>query len=87
MDSHVKDKGGLATVLSLNMRLLYLGKTVFILRQGPGQLLVVVMLILSEAQLEGHITGSIWRNDNERDDNDINDLNRETKTITHKLTR
>ena len=34
-DSHVKDKTVSPTVLSLTWESLYLGKTVFILRQGP----------------------------------------------------
>ena len=35
-DSHVKDKTVSPTVLSLTRESPYLGKTVFILRQGPG---------------------------------------------------
>ena len=35
-DSHVKDKTVSPTVLSLTWESPYLGKTVFILRQGPG---------------------------------------------------
>ena len=37
-DSHVKDKTVSPTVLSLTWESLYLGKTVFILRQAPGSL-------------------------------------------------
>ena len=37
-DPHVKDKDGLTTVISLAWGSPYLGKTVFILRQGPGNL-------------------------------------------------
>ena len=36
MDSHVKDKTVLSTVLSLTWEFPYLGKAVFILRRGPG---------------------------------------------------
>ena len=35
-DSHVKDKTVSPTILSLTWQSPYLGKTVFILRRGPG---------------------------------------------------
>ena len=45
-DSHVKDKTVSPTVLSLTWESPYLGKTVFILRQGPDSILNLICLIL-----------------------------------------
>ena len=42
-DSHVKDKTVSPTVLSLTRKSPYLGKTVFILRRGPGLLTLLVL--------------------------------------------
>ena len=41
-DPHVKDKTVSPTVLSLTWETTYMGKTVFILRRGPGSLSVIM---------------------------------------------
>ena len=48
-DSHVKDKTVWPTVLSLTWESPYLGKTVFILRRGPGRHWVGIIRDIKDA--------------------------------------